>query len=140
MMRSLLRPVFCVTMCLHPDSPAPQQLFLLHTAHPPLHTPPPSSSPHTSSLLLSTHLQGWVSEASPGSLDTRSGHLRDCISVLFMFERRPTRDKSFSEDCRQWLNLLVSKWEIINTGMDVLSSERASCSDLHTYIHTYIHT
>lgn len=25
-----------------------------------------------------------------------------------MFERKPVRDKPFSEDCRQWLDLLVS--------------------------------
>ena len=34
--------------------------------------------------------------------------LRDCISVLFMFERRPVEDKQFKDDCRQWLDMLVS--------------------------------
>ena len=34
--------------------------------------------------------------------------LRDCISVLFMFERRPVEDKEFKADCRQWLDMLVS--------------------------------
>ena len=92
----------------------PSPLLLLHT---PLPLP---SSLQTSPLPSSystppppPHLQGWVSEAPPGSLDAQTEHLRDCISVLFMFERKPTRDKSFSEDCRQWLNLLVSQQEIM---------------------------
>ena len=36
------------------------------------------------------------------------GKLRDCISVLFMFERRTIEDKQFKTDCRQWLDMLVS--------------------------------
>ena len=113
---SFLPPFFSTNLpspllLLHTPLPLPSSLqtsrpalLLLHTPSPPPPTPHPPPPPH---------LQGWVSEAPPGSLDAQTEHLRDCISVLFMFERKPTRDKSFSEDCRQWLNLLVSQQEIM---------------------------
>ena len=34
--------------------------------------------------------------------------LRDCISVLFGFHRRPTRDAEFVENIRKWTERLVS--------------------------------
>eukprot|EP00731_Ephydatia_muelleri_P017652 Em0010g750a len=34
--------------------------------------------------------------------------LRDCISVLFVFQRRQPQDQQFSEDCMQWLDILLS--------------------------------
>ena len=43
----------------------------------------------------------------PGALDSHNAHLRDCISVLFMFIRKPVVDVRFSEDCRHWLDILV---------------------------------
>ena len=73
---------------------------LLHThTHTLTHT-----HTHTHSL---THT-AWVPQCPPGNLDSRSSNLRDAISVLFTFERRPVRDKQFSDDCRQWLCMLVS--------------------------------
>ncbi len=51
---------------------------------------------------------GWVPMCPPGELNPYTTALRDCISVLFMFERKPVQDKEFSNDCRQWLDLLVS--------------------------------
>jgi hypothetical protein len=66
-----------------------------------------------SELISSAHIPtqedtAWVPETPPGSLDSSSPHLRDAISVLFMFERRPQRDRQFTQDCRQWLNMLMS--------------------------------
>jgi len=33
--------------------------------------------------------------------------LRQCISILFAFQRKPTRDNVFVTDSRQWLSRLV---------------------------------
>ena len=50
---------------------------------------------------------GYIPECPPGSLDHCTLELRHCVSVLFMFERKPHRDKQFSIDCRHWLDLMV---------------------------------
>lgn len=34
--------------------------------------------------------------------------LKSCISVLFAFQRKPTKDDVFTKDVRQWLSLMVS--------------------------------
>ncbi len=44
----------------------------------------------------------------PSELNGYTDSLRQCISVLFMFERKPVQNKEFSKDCRHWLDLLVS--------------------------------
>ncbi|XP_041348486.1 ectopic P granules protein 5 homolog isoform X2 [Gigantopelta aegis] len=36
------------------------------------------------------------------------GKLKDCISVLFMFHRRPSRDREFLNNIRQWTQKLVA--------------------------------
>lgn len=59
---------------------------------------------HTNALLLSP---AWIPQAPPGCLDQHSSNIRDAISVLFMFQRRPLKDKEFSQYCRKWLNILV---------------------------------
>lgn len=41
-------------------------------------------------------------------MDFYTQGIRDCISVLFMFERKPQRDSQFSAECRHWLNTMVS--------------------------------
>ena len=52
---------------------------------------------------------GWVPNCPPGALDSHAAHLRDCISVLFMFIRRPVVNHKFSEDCQHWLDILVGE-------------------------------
>jgi hypothetical protein len=34
--------------------------------------------------------------------------LRQCISVLFLFQRKPVRDSVFVSDTRQWLSKMVT--------------------------------
>ena len=54
-------------------------------------------------------LPAWIPQVPPGGLDGHASHIRDAISVLFVFERRPPRDEQFTKDCRQWLNMLVTR-------------------------------
>lgn len=35
--------------------------------------------------------------------------LKSCISILFSFQRKPTKDDVFTKDTRQWLAVLVRK-------------------------------
>lgn len=51
---------------------------------------------------------GYIPDTPPGSMDFYTQGLRDCISVLFMFERKPQKDSHFSAECRHWLNTMVS--------------------------------
>ena len=95
--------------CMHTPphahhTPTPSNM---HTLPPKLTPtlPHPLTLPHPPTF---PHPPGFVPEAPPGSMEARTAQLRNCISVLFMFERKPVRDKPFSEDCRQWLDLLVS--------------------------------
>lgn len=64
------------------------------------------------SLSLS-FLSGYIPQVPPGSMDDYTYHLRSSISVLFIFERRPSQDKQFSSSCRYWLNTLVRTVPII---------------------------
>ena len=61
---------------------------------------------HQSNIYLTS--QGYIPDTPPGSMDFYTQGLRDCISVLFMFERKPQRDSQFSVECRHWLNTMVS--------------------------------
>ena len=54
-------------------------------------------------------LAGWVPNCPPGAMDSHAARLRDCISVLFMFIRRPVVTSKFSEDCQHWLDILVGE-------------------------------
>ena len=58
-------------------------------------------------MFLSQFRADWVPNCPPGGLDSHNAHLRDSISVLFMFIRKPVVDVKFSEDCRHWLDILV---------------------------------
>jgi hypothetical protein len=44
----------------------------------------------------------------PSHLSLETAKLKDCISVLFIFQRRPSQDEQFSKDCLQWLETLLS--------------------------------
>ena len=41
--------------------------------------------------------------------------LRQCISILFAFQRRPTKDSVFVTDTRHWLSRLVRSFLIFIT-------------------------
>ena len=59
------------------------------------------------STIISSFAAGWVPHCVPGQTDHSNMALRDCVSVLFVFQRRQPQDQQFSEDCMQWLDILV---------------------------------
>lgn len=61
------------------------------------------------------HLVWWCGMCVALTADQRDvsvshqvDQLRQCISILFAFQRRPTKDNLFVTDTRQWLSRLVS--------------------------------
>jgi hypothetical protein len=81
------------------------QLARIHVEH--FLSQLPSSLPLLSQLQQDAGFTSWIPVTPPGTLDDRSSDIRDAISVLFAFERRPQRDEQFRRDCRQWLNMLM---------------------------------
>ena len=67
-------------------------------------------------------------------MDDYTYELRSCISVLFIFERRPSRDQQFTSSCRNWLNTLVSTCTV----PPLFTCTCISNCFLFTYIHLII--
>ncbi len=49
----------------------------------------------------------WLPSERDPAISEQVQPLRQCIDVLFMFQRKPARDDVFLKDTRQWLARLV---------------------------------
>ena len=83
--------------------------------------------PSLSLPLSLSFLSGYIPHVPPGSMDGYTYHLRSSISVLFIFERRPSQDKQFSSSCRYWLNTLVRTVPSINHCIYALTGKSYNC-------------
>ncbi|XP_019856281.1 PREDICTED: ectopic P granules protein 5 homolog [Amphimedon queenslandica] len=67
-----------------------------------------NSMPELADMPQTAPITGYIPYVPPGSMDDYTYELRSCISVLFIFERRPSRDQQFTSSCRNWLNTLIA--------------------------------
>ena len=70
-----------------------------------------SSTPGLYELPSNATVSSHIPSHNPTHLSPETARLKDCISVLFIFERRPIQDESFTTNCRMWLDVLVSAAE-----------------------------
>lgn len=68
-----------------------------------------NSTPGLNELPSNAMVTSHIPSHNPTHLSPETARLKDCISVLFIFERRPTQDESFTADCRRWLDILVCR-------------------------------
>lgn len=47
-------------------------------------------------------------------VQAQAERLKECISVLFVFHRKPTRDTEFVENIRRWTERLVSGHTVVH--------------------------
>ena len=50
----------------------------------------------------------WLAHQRDAQVSHQVEHLKICISILFMFQRKPAKDDIFVRDTRSWLSRLVS--------------------------------
>ena len=59
-------------------------------------------------LLFFLSILAWLLGDRDPSLTKQIQSLRECIDVLFMFQRKPAKDDVFVRDTRSWLTRWVS--------------------------------
>lgn len=103
---SLLLPSIPQELCMASYS---CQVAKLHIEHYLYHLL--SSTPGLYELPSNATVSSHIPSHNPTHLSPETARLKDCISVLFIFERRPIQDESFTTNCRMWLDVLVSAVE-----------------------------
>ncbi|XP_013408243.1 ectopic P granules protein 5 homolog isoform X1 [Lingula anatina] len=53
-------------------------------------------------------VQAFLPEQRSPQADQQMSMLKKCISILFLFQRRPVKDEQFTQDARMWLTRLVA--------------------------------
>jgi hypothetical protein len=64
--------------------------------------------PELENIPSTAPITGYIPDSPPGLLDPYTYQLRNCISVLFMFERMPQKDQQFSQSCRSWIQTMLN--------------------------------